>query len=205
VFLIALTGGIASGKSTVAKRLVELGAHEIDADQVAREVVLPGTQGLKTIQEVFGDTVLDGNGSLDRERLGHIVFNDPDLRTKLEEILHPLIRARTAELISQSKAEIVVYSVPLLVESGVNHNFDLVITVEAGVENQIQRLVESRGLSEQQARQRIAAQASAEQRRAMSDYVIDSSGSKEQTKNQVADIWASVLELAARKESRGSH
>jgi len=205
VFLIALTGGIASGKSTVAKRLVELGAQEIDADLVAREVVLPGSKGLAKVVEHFGSSVLKQDGSLNRERLGKLVFDDPKQRLELEEILHPLIRARTAELIAESSAEVVVYSVPLLVESGVNHDFDMVITVEAGPENQIDRLVKSRALTTEQARQRVEAQASASQRKAVADAVIDSSGSKEQTQEQVNNIWTQILEQASRKAKRGSH
>lgn len=196
MFLVGLTGGIASGKSTVAKLLTSHGAETIDADQVARDVVKPETLGLQLVVREFGSEILSSSGHLDRQRLGEIIFTDENKRHKLEEILHPLIRTRTAELIAASEKPIVVYAVPLLVEANVDYPFNLIITVEAGVTNQVQRLVRSRGLTVTQAHQRIEIQASRAQRIARADYVLDSSGSLENLAGQVAALWPKIL-LAA--------
>lgn len=203
MFLIGLTGGIASGKTTVASMLKAYGAEEIDADQVSREVVEPQSLGLKLISEEFGSEILQENGSLNRTKLAGIVFSDSAKRLKLEQLLHPLIRERTQELIANSQAEIVVYSVPLLVESGVDHNFDLVVTVEAGEETQVARMVASRGLSEKEARKRLKAQASKDARIARADYTLDSSGTVEQLQAQVDVLWHKIIELA--KAKKASH
>ena len=205
MFLIALTGGIAAGKSTVATLLRERGAFEIDADQVAREVTTKGSFGLEQIVLSFGEQVLDSSHGLNREKLAEIVFSDPAKRKLLESILHPLIRSRTAELIAATSKPIIIYSVPLLVESGVDHQFDMVVTVEAGASIQEQRLIDTRKLSADQAKQRIAAQASSADRISRADVVIDSSGSMNQLRSQVDKLWQEILLLAERKQDIGAN
>lgn len=192
MFLIGLTGGIASGKSTVARLLQAKGARVIDADVVAREVVEPGTEGLRRVTETFGSGVLNQDGTLSREALAKVAFSDDNKRLQLEAILHPLIKQRTLELIDSAVEDVVVYAVPLLVEANVDYPFDLVVTVEAGVENQIQRMVSGRSLSEADARARIAAQASSQERVARANVVIDSSGPIEQLSPQVDELWKAV-------------
>jgi dephospho-CoA kinase len=201
VFLVGLTGGIASGKSTVAKLLASYGADTIDADQVARDVVVKGSEGLGAVVKEFGSTVLTAAGDLDREELGRIVFADPNKRKSLEKILHPLIKARTLELIAQSKASVVVYGVPLLVEAKVDYPFDMILTVEAGPENQIERIVRSRGLSVDEAKTRIGAQASQSQRAERADFIIDSSGSLLQLEEQVQSLWSRIEQAAKDKQN----
>jgi dephospho-CoA kinase len=199
MYLVGLTGGIASGKSYVASLLTELGASTIDADQVAREVVVPGSPGLVQVVGAFGYEILLSSGELDRAKLGAIVFADPKKRLELEEILHPLIKARTTQLIGEQASEIVVYAVPLLVEANVDYPFDAIITVEAGVENQVSRLMQSRSMAESDARARIEAQTSASDRESRANFVIDSSGTKEQTKRQVELVWQKLIESARAK------
>lgn len=199
MFLIGLTGGIASGKSTVASLLQKKGARVIDADEVAREVVLPGTPGLEAVVKEFGSGILNADNSLARHTLGQIVFDDAEKRQKLEAILHPLISKRTKELISASDAQVVVYAVPLLVEAKVQYPFDMVVTVEAGEDNQIQRLISTRGLSEQEANKRISSQASAKQRINRADVVIDSSGPIENLTPQVEKLWAEIHNTIAQR------
>jgi dephospho-CoA kinase len=196
MYLVGLTGGIASGKSYVASLLAEHGASTIDADDVARQVVATGTTGLAEVVEAFGDEVVLATGELDRQKLGDIVFSNPERRLQLESILHPLIKIRTTELINSQTSAIVVYSVPLLVEANVDYPFDTVITVEAGADNQVERLVRSRSLSEEEARKRVSAQTTASNREARADYVIDSSGTKEQTKQQVDIVWRQLVKAA---------
>jgi dephospho-CoA kinase len=179
--------------------LGELGASTVDADQVAREVVVPGSTGLVQVVGAFGFEILLPSGELDRAKLGQIVFSDPEKRIELEKILHPLIKARTTQLISQQPSDIVVYAVPLLVEANVDYPFDTVITVEAGVENQVSRLMSSRQMSESDARARIGAQTTSAERIARANFVIDSSGPKEQTKLQVVEVWNQLLEAAKAK------
>jgi dephospho-CoA kinase len=147
----------------------------------------------------FGFEILLPSGELDRAKLGQIVFSDPEKRIELEKILHPLIKARTTQLISQQPSDIVVYAVPLLVEANVDYPFDTVITVEAGVENQVSRLMSSRQMSESDARARIGAQTTSAERIARANFVIDSSGPKEQTKLQVVEVWNQLLEAAKAK------
>lgn len=200
MYLVGLTGGIASGKSYVASLLGELGASTVDADQVAREVVVPGSTGLVQVVGAFGFEILLPSGELDRAKLGEIVFADPEKRIALEKILHPLIKTRTTELISQQPTDIVVYAVPLLVEANVDYPFDTIITVEAGVENQVSRLMTSRQMSESDARVRIEAQTTSAERVARANFVIDSSGPKEQTRLQVVQVWEQLLEAAKAKD-----
>jgi dephospho-CoA kinase len=199
MYLVGLTGGIASGKSYVASLLGELGASTVDADQVAREVVVPGSTGLVQVVGAFGFEILLPSGELDRAKLGEIVFADAEKRIELEKILHPLIKARTTQLISEQPSDIVVYAVPLLVEANVDYPFDTIITVEAGVENQVSRLMTSRQMSESDARARIGAQTTSSDRAARANFVIDSSGPKEQTRLQVVEVWKQLVAAAEAK------
>ena len=192
---VGLTGGVGSGKSTVSARLAEHGAVVIDADAIAREVVEPGTPGLTAVVERFGPDVLTADGRLDRPKLASIVFNDEDARQALNAIVHPLVGARTAERMAAVPADaIVVYDVPLLAESdgGLGRGFDAVVVVEAEIETRIRRLA-GRGMPEDDARARIAAQATDVQRRAIADEVIDNSGSLEHLHEQVDALWRRLL------------
>jgi dephospho-CoA kinase len=189
VLRIGLTGGIGSGKSTVAALLAARGALVVDADRIAREVVEPGTPGLAAVVEAFGPGVLTAEGALDRPALASIVFADPAARARLDGIVHPLVRARAQELIGAAPADaVVVQDVPLLVETGQAGAHDLVLVVEADLETRVARLG-LRGLSEQDARARIAAQATDEQRRAVADVVLDNSGAPEDLAGQVERFW----------------
>ena len=175
MFLIGLTGGIAAGKTTVAAHWVSLGGIEIDADKLAREVVEPGTKGLKQIREVFGESVFNLEGSLDRQKLGEIIFSDAKKRAALEEIVHPLVRQRASELLAElPENSMVIYTVPLLVEANVSLPFDVIVSVEAPEADRVKRLVSSRGMSSEQALARIKSQASAIERAAAADYILNS-------------------------------
>jgi dephospho-CoA kinase len=188
-----LTGGIGSGKSEVSRRLVSLGAVLVDADAVAREVVEPGTPGLAAVTEEFGEEILRPDGSLDRDRLGTIVFADEQRRARLNAIVHPLVGTRMQELVEDAPDDaIVVYDVPLLTENDLAGLYDLVVVVDAPVEEQLRRLTELRGMTEEAARARIAVQATREQRRAVADRVIDNSGTIESLAAQVDDLWAEL-------------
>jgi dephospho-CoA kinase len=176
VLRIGLTGGIGSGKSTVSALLAARGAVVIDADRIAREVVEPGTAGLAAVVEAFGAGVLTGDGSLDRSALAAVVFADPEARKRLDGIVHPLVRARSAELAASAPDDaVVVHDVPLLVETGQAGAYDLVLVVQADPEIRVDRLVR-RGLTEEDARARIAVQATDEQRRAAADVVLVNDG-----------------------------
>ena len=204
---VGLTGGIGSGKSEVSLRLAAHGAVVIDADLAAREVVAPGTPGLAQVAEAFGPEVLDPDGALDRERLGAIVFGDPALRAKLNAIVHPLVREwmAAAERASAAAADgdlIVVHDVPLLTESRRADGFDLVIVVDVPPEIQVERLVSQRGMTPDQARARMAAQASRDQRLAVAGLVIDNSGSLDDLDRRVAEVWADLQRRAARSPKR---
>jgi dephospho-CoA kinase len=193
---VGLTGGIGSGKSEVARRLAEHGAVLIDADVAARKVVEPGSPGLAQVAEAFGDEVLRPDGSLNRERLGEIVFGDPGLRAKLNAIVHPLVRAWMQEAeraaVQASGDAIVVHDVPLLAESRGRAGFDAVIVVDVPPDLQLERLVRQRGMPAEQARARMAAQAGREQRLAVADIVIDNSGSLDDLDGRVAEVWADL-------------
>lgn len=190
VLRIGLTGGIGSGKSTVAVLLAERGAVVVDADRIAREVVEPGTPGLAAVAEAFGSDVLTAEGALDRPALAAVVFGDPAARARLDGIVHPLVRARSVEILGSLPADaVVVQDIPLLVETGQAGSFDLVLVVEADVDTRVARLVQ-RGLGEDDARARIAAQATDEQRRAVADVVLDNSGTQEGLAAQVDRFWA---------------
>jgi dephospho-CoA kinase len=196
VYLIGLTGGIASGKSTIAKRLAEHGAVHIDADQLAREVVEPGTGGLAQIRAAFGADVIAVDGTLDRAALGARVFGHPESLAKLNAIVHPAVRALTHTLIGEAEAgdphAVVVYDVPLLVEAAVDHPFDLVVVAHADEATRLGRLVELRGMSETDAARRLGAQASDAERLAVADVVIDTGGALEETLAQADALWARV-------------
>jgi dephospho-CoA kinase len=204
MYLVALTGGIAAGKSTVAKRWVENGAIEIDADHLAREVVEPGSVGLQRVSDAFGPDVLTESGELDRKALAEIVFKDAEKLELLNSILHPLIRQRTRELLEQMRNEeiIVVYSVPLLVEASVDHEFDLVVTVEAPEEEQVKRLVTSRGLSDAEARSRIASQAKPIERAARADRILNSNQDVNLLLRDADKLWQEIQSLA--RSARGN-
>jgi len=175
MFLIGLTGGIAAGKSTVASIWVSLGAIEIDADVLAREVIEPGSEGLAQIKEHFGESVFTESGSLDRKALGEIVFNNVQQRKVLESIVHPLVRQRAQEILkSLANDSIVIYTVPLLVEANVELPFDVIVSVEAPETERAQRLVSSRGMTLEQSLARIKSQASAVERAAKADYILNS-------------------------------
>lgn len=186
---IAVTGGIGSGKSTVAQRFGELGAVVIDADALAREVVEPGTDGLRRVVERFGRQVLNSDGSLNRAALARIVFNDPVALDDLNALTHPLIGALAAERISQAPVDsVVVYDVALLTENRLLEDYDAVVVVEAPLEDRVARLV-ARGLTESDARARIAVQATDEQRRALATVVLDNSGSAAQLRDRVEETY----------------
>jgi dephospho-CoA kinase len=187
---IGLTGGIGSGKSTVAALLAARGAVVVDADRIAREVVEPGTPGLAAVVGAFGPGVLADDGSLDRAALAAIVFADPEARARLDGIVHPLVRARAREVIDRAAPDaVVVQDVPLLVETGQAGAHDLVLVVETDLQTRVARLLQ-RGLSEEDARARIATQATDEQRRAVADVVLDNSGGPEALAEQVDRFWA---------------
>ncbi len=188
---IGLTGGIGSGKSEVSRRLGDRGAIVIDADKIAREVVEPGTEGLAEVAAAFGDGVLRADGSLDREKLGSIVFADPEKLAVLNGIVHPRVGARVQELLDDVPAGgVVVYDVPLLAENKLAPTFDLVIVVDTADEVRIRRLAENRGMSEADAQARIAAQATREERLAVADFVIDNNGGLAELDRQIDEVWA---------------
>jgi dephospho-CoA kinase len=190
VLRIGLTGGIGSGKSTVSALLAGKGAVVVDADLIAREVVERGTPGLAAVAEAFGPEVLTADGDLDRPALAAVVFADPEARRRLDGIVHPLVRARAAELAAAVPAgSVVVHDVPLLVETGQAGSYDLVLVVQADPETRVARLVQ-RGLSEADARARMASQATDEQRGAVADVVLDNSGTPEELAAQVDRFWA---------------
>lgn len=208
MYLIALTGGIASGKSLVASRLTASGAVHIDADSLAREVVAVGSPALDEIRGEFGDAVIRPDGSLDRAALAAIVFNDAARLARLNEITHPRVRALTSERIALAAeadpSAIIVYDVPLLAETNTEpgtgaHRFDSVVVVHADRETRIQRMVEQRGMARREAELRIDAQATDAERLAIADVVIENTGSIEDLEAQVDRLWA---ELDARRGER---
>ncbi|GAA4366921.1 dephospho-CoA kinase [Agromyces bauzanensis] len=204
MYLIGLTGGIASGKSTVARRLVEHGAVHIDADELARRVVEPGKPALARIIEEFGSEVLRRDGTLDRAKLGGIVFGDEAARAKLNAIVHPAVRALTAKLIERAVAEepdaVVVYDVPLLVEASVPDDlrFDLIVVTNAPRRTQVKRLVEERGFDPIQAEARVDAQVGNTERLAVADVVIDTDGSMAHTMSQTDALWHRIRQERSR-------
>ncbi|MEU8619879.1 dephospho-CoA kinase [Streptomyces sp. NPDC048623] len=198
---VGLTGGIGAGKSEVSRLLVSYGAVLIDADRIAREVVEPGTPGLAAVVAEFGEGILTPEGTLDRPGLGAIVFADPERLAALNAIVHPLVGARSAELESRAGADdVVIHDVPLLTENGLAPLYDLVVVVDAAPETQLDRLVRLRGMTEEEARARMGAQATRAQRRAVADLLIDNDGPLEQLEPQVRKVWEELRQRAA--ESR---
>lgn len=190
---VGLTGGVASGKSTVATILVELGAVLIDADVLAREVVERGTPGLAAVVAEFGTDLLTPAGDLDRAAMGALVFADADARTRLEAIVHPLVFERIVELESHAPSDaVVVHDIPLLAESGRADTFDAVLVVHAPPELQIARMTQDRGWTREEAEARIAAQASAEERLAVATHVIDNTGTTDELRRRVEAVHASL-------------
>jgi dephospho-CoA kinase len=190
---VGLTGGIASGKSTVAAMLVDLGAVLIDGDALAREVVARGTPGLARVVEEFGEGILSPEGDLDRPALGRIVFADEEARRRLEAITHPLIFERYAELEAAAPpGALVVHDIPLLAESGRADTFDAVVVVDVPVEVQVERMVRDRGWTREEAESRIAAQASREDRLAIATHVIDNTGSLEELRARVREVYVAL-------------
>ncbi|NLI83973.1 MAG: dephospho-CoA kinase [Propionibacterium sp.] len=187
---VALTGGIGAGKTTVARLLAQRGAILIDSDVLSREVVEPGTPGLEAIVERFGPAVLAADGSLDRQALGTIIFADAQARADLNGIVHPEVRRRRAELIASAPdGSIVISVIPLLVEGGLQDGFDGVIVVDVPIDTQVDRLKARSDLDDQQARARVNAQASRDERLEVADWVIENSGSYDQLRQQVEVVW----------------
>lgn len=195
---VGLTGGIGSGKSSVAKLLAGHGAVIIDADVLAREVVAPGTSGLAEVVAEFGPGVLGPDGALDRPALGAAVFGDDAARKRLEAIIHPRVRARTGELAHAAPPEaIVVNDVPLLVEAGLAPGYEVVIVVLAGTDTRLDRLGRDRGMPADVALARIAAQADDDQRRAVADIVIVNDGTPEELARRVDAVWQELTDRLA--------
>lgn len=190
---VGLTGGVASGKSTVSAILAELGAVVVDADLLAREVVARGTEGLAAVVEELGPEVLTPEGDLDRPRVGALVFADPERRRALEAIIHPRVRARAAEIEAAAPpGSVVVHDIPLLAETGQAGSFDAVVVVDVPTAVQVERMVRIRGMSEEDARARIAAQASRQDRLAVATYVVDNTGSLEDLRARVEEIYRTI-------------
>ncbi|MEU2546615.1 dephospho-CoA kinase [Streptomyces roseolus] len=195
---IGLTGGIGAGKSEVSRLLVSYGAVLIDADRIAREVVEPGTEGLAAVVAAFGESVLTEDGTLDRPKLGSIVFADPERLAMLNALVHPLVGARSAELESAAgPGDVVVHDVPLLTENGLAPLYDLVVVVDASPETQLDRLVRLRGMAEEEARARMAAQATRAARLEIADLVIDNDGPLDALEPQVRKVWEELERRAA--------
>lgn len=202
---IGLTGGIAAGKSVVARRLTELGAVVIDSDELARQAVAPGTTGYDAVVEAFGAGVVGPDGALDRPALGRLVFADTAARRRLEAIVHPQVRRLAAEREGAAAAAdpdvVVVHDIPLLVETGQADSFGLVVTVAAPAVLRVERLVRLRGMARADAEARVAAQASDEEREAAADVVLDGTGPDEQLRAQVDALWDRLL--AERDQEEG--
>lgn len=196
---LALTGGIGSGKSTVAKFFADHGATIIDADAISRELMEPGQPVLNEVAAAFGQHLLDETGRLDRQALANIVFNDDDARQRLNGIVHPAVRAESAQLREAALAKdtqhaVIIEDIPLLIETGQAQQFDGVIVVNADYQTRLQRLVETRRMDAADAKARIAAQATDEQRRAVADWCIDNSGTLDETRAQVATVWSKLTD-----------
>jgi dephospho-CoA kinase len=203
---VGLTGGIGAGKSEVARLLAARGAILVDSDLIAREVVAPGTEGLAAVVAEFGPGVLAEDGSLDRPKLGAIVFADEDRRRALNAIVHPLVGARSAELQREAGPDdIVLHDVPLLTENGLAPYYDMVVVVDADPAARLDRLVRLRGMTEDEARKRMAAQASREERLAIADVVIVNDGPLDALEERVREVWEQLRErLRARQEGAGA-
>jgi dephospho-CoA kinase len=190
---VGLTGGIASGKSTVSRIFAELGAIVIDSDLLAREVVAPGSEGLAEVVAAFGPEVLTASGEMDRARVGEIVFADPAKRTVLEQVIHPRVFARALEIdAAAGEHDVVINDIPLLVETNQADRFDAVVVVDVPTELQVERMVRDRGMAREEAEARIAAQATREQRLAVASHVIDNTGTLEELRARVEEVWAKL-------------
>jgi dephospho-CoA kinase len=201
---VGLTGGIGAGKSAVSSRLAARGAVVIDSDVLAREVVARGTDGLAEVVAAFGPGVLTADGELDRPALGKIVFGDEAARRKLEAIIHPRVRARSAEIEAGAAPDaIVVHDIPLLVETGQADRFDLVLVVDVPVEVQVQRLTTQRGMADEEAKQRIASQASRDDRLAVADLVVGNSGSLADLDRRLDEVWATLVHAQSNRQGHG--
>lgn len=212
MYLVGLTGGIGSGKSTVAERLAMLGCEVIDADAVAREIVQPGESTLRDLAERFGPAILREDGTLDRQALARVAFADDDARADLDRITHPRIAARIAERIAQIGAaadasgdEVVVVDHPLLIETGQTGRFDAVVVVLADEERRISRLVDARGLDEQDVRARIRAQADDRQRRDVATHILNNEGSLDELLGRVDAVHADLVAAAGRGRAPVEH
>ncbi|MCH4249890.1 MAG: dephospho-CoA kinase [Microbacteriaceae bacterium] len=199
-YLVALTGGIGAGKSTVASVWRTLGAEIVDADQLAREVVSPGAPALAEVVRAFGPEILLPDGALDRPALAAIVFADPDRRRLLESILHPAVQHLAATRLSASQARIAVYDVPLLAEARKALHFDRIVVVSAPEEVRLRRLIEIRGMDAAKARDRIRSQATEAERLALADDVLDASGTLESTRERARLLWSELLKRAGASE-----
>lgn len=202
VYLIGLTGGIAAGKSVIARRLAEHGAVHIDADELARQVVEPGEPALADIHRAFGGEVIGLDGRLDRAALATVIFSDPERRATLNSITHPAVKRRARELMKAAEAAdphaVIVYDVPLLVEAKIDyeHPFDLIVVAHANIRTRIDRLMKLRGLSREEAMHRLNSQVSDTERLAIADVVIDTNGTMEETLKQADALWERALHSA---------
>lgn len=199
MLLVGLTGGIGAGKSTVARLLEERGAAVFDADALAHQAIEPGTPGHDAVVERFGADVLAPGGEVDREALASIVFSDPAARRDLEAIVHPEVRRLFADAceVHRDTDHVVVFSAPLLVETGMHTAFDVLVVVSTPVETQVERLLRDRGMSEAQVRARIDAQAPLEDKAAVADVIVDNDGTVEELGGQVDELWAELRERAS--------
>ena len=205
MFLVGLTGGIASGKSTVASHWCDLGAIEIDADQLAREVVAPGTPGAAAVRATFGDAVFTDGDVLDRKALAAVIFGSTEKREALEAIIHPLVRSASQTAIAAAESDsIVVYNVPLLVEAGVDLAFDFIVTVEAPLDKQIERMVLHRAMTVEEATARIKTQASAAARANAADAILSSNQSLDLLIKDAGKLWFKIEALAEAKRKAGN-
>ena len=197
---VGLTGGIASGKSTVSEAFARLGAKVLDADEVAREVVLPGKPAWTKLRHTFGSEFFHPDGRLNRSKLRRLVFADPEQRSRLNEIVHPeVMRAidfRFEQLTSSAEHAVVLVDIPLLIEVGVAHRFDKVVVVYANESVQVMRLMQRDGLSREEARQALSVQIDLREKAKKADFVIDNSGTPEETQAQVEKVWQELLALA---------
>lgn len=197
---VGLTGGIGAGKSEVSRLLVECGAVLIDADKIAREVVEPGTPGLAAVVDAFGEDILTPDGSLDRPKLGSIVFTDPDKLALLNSIVHPLVGARSRELEAAASPDaVIVHDVPLLAENGLAPLYDVVVVVDAAPETQLDRLIRLRGMTEEDARARMAAQSTREKRLETADIVVDNDVPLQELERRVREVWTDLVRRAQQK------
>ena len=202
MYLVGLTGGIAAGKSTVARRWAEYGAVEIDADQLARDVIAPGTSGAAELREVFGEDVFNEDGTLNRAALGAEVFSKPERLKQLEAIIHPRVKKLAQQLIeTQAEGAIVIYNVPLLVEASVDLPFDKIVTVEAPAEKQIDRLVSIRNMDRGEAERRISSQASPAQRANAADIILNSNQDLHKLLKDTDQLWKQIVREASLKQN----